>query len=154
MLPRLSSEELLACCASRRWALHMDANAPYPDVRKLLATSDAEIAELGWRDVLEALAAHPRIGQQPAGPSREARWSRQEQSAAAGAGADAELRVANEEYERTFGRVFLINASGRTADDVLTELRRRLDNNEVAERAEVRRELAAIVRGRLARCAE
>lgn len=150
MLRRLSTTELLACCASRRWALHMDANAPYPDVDKLLATSDAELAALGWRDVTEALAAHPRIGQRMAGSSREAEWSRQEQSAAVGS--SAELLAANEAYERRFGRVFLINAEGLTAAEVLADLRRRLDNNEVAERAEVRRELAGIVRKRLLRC--
>lgn len=151
MLPRLSSAQLLACCASRRWAVRMDAHAPYPDTEKLLATSDTEIAGLGWRDVLEALAAHPRIGERPDGPGLEARWSRQEQAAAVGA--DARLAAANEEYERRFGHVFLVDASGRTAGDVLAELRRRLGNDEPAERREVRRELAAIVRGRLARCA-
>ncbi|ONI84171.1 OHCU decarboxylase [Actinosynnema sp. ALI-1.44] len=150
MLPRLSSDQLLACCASRRWALHMAANAPYPDVAKLLATSDTEVAALSWREVTEALAAHPRIGQRPTGTDREAEWSRQEQSAAVGA--DAELAAANDEYERKFGRVFLISAAGRTADEVLAQLRRRLGNDEVTERDEVRRELAAIVRGRLARC--
>nr|WP_042191805.1 2-oxo-4-hydroxy-4-carboxy-5-ureidoimidazoline decarboxylase [Kibdelosporangium sp. MJ126-NF4]CEL20303.1 2-oxo-4-hydroxy-4-carboxy--5-ureidoimidazoline (OHCU) decarboxylase [Kibdelosporangium sp. MJ126-NF4]CTQ97529.1 2-oxo-4-hydroxy-4-carboxy--5-ureidoimidazoline (OHCU) decarboxylase [Kibdelosporangium sp. MJ126-NF4] len=152
MLRRLSSEELLACCASRRWALRMDANAPYPDVGKLLATSDTELAALGWRDVLEALGAHPRIGQRLGGTSREAEWSRHEQSAATGS--DDELVAANEEYERRFDRVFLIRAAGRTADEVLGELRRRLGNNEVTERDEIRRELAAIVRGRLVRCVE
>ncbi|MBE1469977.1 2-oxo-4-hydroxy-4-carboxy-5-ureidoimidazoline decarboxylase [Kibdelosporangium phytohabitans] len=151
MLPRLSIEQLLACCASRRWALRMDAAAPYPDVAELLATADAELAALGWRDVTEALAAHPRIGQRPTGTGQEAEWSRHEQAAAVGS--DAELAAANEAYERKFGRVFLISAAGRAADEVLAESRRRLANNEVAERDEVRRELAAIVRGRLARCA-
>ncbi|RSM86639.1 2-oxo-4-hydroxy-4-carboxy-5-ureidoimidazoline decarboxylase [Kibdelosporangium aridum] len=152
MLRRLSTTELLACCASRRWALHMDANAPYPDVEKLLATSDAELAALAWRDITEALAAHPRIGSRMAGSSREAEWSRQEQSAAVGA--DAELAAANEEYERRFDRVFLISAQGLSAAEVLAELRRRLTDNEVDERAEVRRELAKIVRQRLLRCLE
>ncbi len=130
----------------------MDANAPYPDVEKLLATSDAELAALAWRDITEALAAHPRIGSRMAGSSREAEWSRQEQSAAVGA--DAELAAANEEYERRFDRVFLISAQGLSAAEVLAELRRRLTDNEVDERAEVRRELAKIVRQRLLRCLE
>lgn len=130
----------------------MDAKAPYPDVAKLLATSDTELAALAWRDVTEALAAHPRIGSRMAGSSREAEWSRHEQSAAVGA--DAELAAANEDYERKFDRVFLISAEGLSAAEILADLRRRLVNNEVDERAEVRRELAAIVRKRLLRCLE
>lgn len=152
MLRQLSMADLLACCASRRWALHIDAGGPYPDLDKLLATSDAEIKALSWRDVNEALAAHPRIGDRPAGQGAEAGWSRLEQSAAVGA--EAALAEANREYERTFDRVFLICATGLTGPQILAELRRRLTNDEVTERAEVRRELNRIVRLRLARCFE
>jgi 2-oxo-4-hydroxy-4-carboxy-5-ureidoimidazoline decarboxylase len=152
VLRQMSCTELLACCASRRWALHIDAGGPYPDLDKLLATSDAEIKALSWRDVTEALAAHPRIGDRPPDDGTEAEWSRQEQSTAVGA--EAELAAANREYERRFDRVFLIRATGRTGPEILAELRRRLANDEVAERAEVRRELSGIVRLRLARCFE
>jgi 2-oxo-4-hydroxy-4-carboxy-5-ureidoimidazoline decarboxylase len=150
VLRQLSSEQLLACCASRRWALHISSRGPYPDLDKLLATSDAEIAALGWRDITEALVAHPRIGQRADGESQEAQWSRHEQSAATGA--KAELAAANAEYERHFDRVFLICATGLSGQEILAELRRRLANDEVTERAEVRRELSKIVRLRLTRC--
>jgi 2-oxo-4-hydroxy-4-carboxy-5-ureidoimidazoline decarboxylase len=51
--------------------------------------------------------------------------------------ADAErLRAANATYEQRFGRVFLVRAAGRTSDQILAELRRRLYNDEEAERAE------------------
>ena len=150
MLGQLTSDQLLACCASRRWALHITSRGPYPDLDKLLATSDAEIAALAWRDIAEALAAHPRIGQRADGESQEAQWSRHEQSAATGA--EAELATANAEYERRFDRVFLICATGLSGQEILAQLRRRLANDEVTERAEVRRELGKIVRLRLARC--
>ena len=51
--------------------------------------------------------------------------------------ADAErLRAANPTYEHRFGHVFLVRAAGRTSAEILAELRRRLYNDEEAERAE------------------
>ena len=65
----------------------------------------------------------------------EARHSRAEQS-----GVKAEhgerLRAANAAYESRFGHVFLIRAAGRSSDEILAELQRRLDNDDAAERAE------------------
>ena len=72
--------------------------------------------------------------------------------------ADAEVRAAlldgNRAYEERFGHVFLIRAAGRSPDEMLAELRRRLGNDVVTERAEVTEQLAQItglrVRGLLA----
>jgi len=61
------------------------------------------------------------------------------------------LARANGEYERRFGHVFLICASGRPAEQILAEARRRLGNDAVAEQQEVRTELAGIVLLRLER---
>ena len=64
------------------------------------------------------------------------------------ADADDETRRAlldgNRAYEERFDHVFLIRASGRSPDEMLAELRRRLDNDEDAERAEVTEQLAQI----------
>jgi len=148
--------ELLACCASPRWAAEVAARRPYSDLDTLQRVGDAALAALGWTDVLQALAAHPRIGQRPPSGGREAGWSRSEQAAAAGQiGEDerlgAELAAGNAEYERRFGHVFLICATGRGAAEVLAALRERLGNDEASERAVVREELRQIVRLRLAR---
>ena len=48
----------------------------------------------------------------------------------------AALAEGNREYEQRFGRVFLIRAAGRSASEVLAELRRRLGNDDETERAE------------------
>ncbi len=60
-----------------------------------------------------------------------------------------QLRACNAEYERRFGHVFLIRAAGRSAEEMLTELDRRLANDEDRERAEVTEQLAQITRLRL-----
>ncbi len=111
------------------------------------------IAELDWADIEQALAAHPRIGDRASGTGQEAAWSQQEQLTAAdrSAQAEADLYSANLAYEQRFGQVFLIYATGRTSDEIVAEARRRSANDLAAEQDEVRRELAAIVRLRLAK---
>ncbi|NDU72846.1 2-oxo-4-hydroxy-4-carboxy-5-ureidoimidazoline decarboxylase [Actinomadura sp. DSM 109109] len=146
-----STEELAACCASRRWVAAVAGRA-YPDPGAVRAAARRALDELDWADVEEALAAHPRIGERAGGDAREARWSRGEQAGAAGAAADVRdaLVAGNRAYEERFGHVFLIRASGRSAEEMLGALRERLGNDPAAERAAVRRELAEIVDLRLA----
>lgn len=140
--------ELLACCASRRWAAAVAVRRPYASADELLAVADAEVRALGWPDVEEALAAHPRIGERPAGSDRESVWSRGEQS---GVGEDdrAALAEANAAYERRFGHVFLICAAGRGGAEMLAELRERLANDPDTERRVVHAELVKITNLRL-----
>jgi hydroxyisourate hydrolase len=151
-----AAEALAACCAARRWVARLLAARPYPAAADLHDAAAAELAELDWPDVLEALAAHPRIGQRAAGGSREAGWSRGEQAGAARAGRTVlgELAEANAAYEAKFGFVFLIRAAGRGAEEMLAACRDRLGHDEPAERPVVRGELAQIVRLRLDRMLE
>jgi 2-oxo-4-hydroxy-4-carboxy-5-ureidoimidazoline decarboxylase len=63
----------------------------------------------------------------------------------------AALTAENRQYENRFGHVFLIAASGRTADEILAELRRRIGNDPAAELEEAKRELRKIAQLRLAK---
>jgi 2-oxo-4-hydroxy-4-carboxy-5-ureidoimidazoline decarboxylase len=144
---------LSSCCAARAWVERMAAGRPYADVDAVLRASDRAVGALDRAGLAEALAAHPRIGQRAAGASTEAVWSRQEQ---AGVGdADAEVRVAlqegNRAYEERFGHVFLICASGRSAEEMLAALRERLGNDPDTEWGVVAEELRKITRLRLER---
>ncbi|MED7925537.1 2-oxo-4-hydroxy-4-carboxy-5-ureidoimidazoline decarboxylase [Nonomuraea sp. LP-02] len=143
-----AEEELRACCASTAFAARVAAGRPYGDLAGLLAAAEAAAGALAWPDVLEALAAHPRIGERPAGAGREAAWSRQEQS---GVGDDlrAALAEGNRAYEARFGHVYLVCATGLGGAELLARLRERLGNDEERERAAVRGELAKITRLRL-----
>ena len=144
---------LRPCCASAAWLVAMTANRPYGTLDALVERSDGALALLDWPDVEEALEAHPRIGQRAAGSDRESSWSRQEQSAAAelDRGIADDLGAGNLAYEERFGHVFLIRATGRSAEEMLAELRERLTNDVETERGVVRGELAQIVRLRLAK---
>ncbi|MCL7706921.1 OHCU decarboxylase, partial [Enterobacter kobei] len=83
----------------------------------------------------QALSAHPRIGEQPAGSQAEAALSRQEQGAVndRDAALTQALREGNARYEARFGRVFLIRAKGRSGEEILQALNARLENNDTQE---------------------
>jgi 2-oxo-4-hydroxy-4-carboxy-5-ureidoimidazoline decarboxylase len=146
-----AERELLACCASRRWADELLARRPYPDLARLRGVSETVIGELSWDDILQALAAHPRIGERAAGAGREAAWSRAEQAGAGAATTETQedLVVGNVAYEERFGYVFLICATGLSAEAMLFALRERLGNDPDSEREVVRVELNKIVDLRL-----
>jgi 2-oxo-4-hydroxy-4-carboxy-5-ureidoimidazoline decarboxylase len=146
--------DLRGCCAAPAWGAAIRAGRPFRDRLEIIAAGDAACRALRWPEVLLALSAHPRIGERATGDSREAAWSRREQSTAA-AGADeltrAALVDANKAYEEKFGHVFLIFASGRTQEEILADARDRLANDEETERAIVADELRKIALLRLGR---
>lgn len=144
--PDQAVEALRACNAAPRFAAELVAGRPYPDAATLAVRAEEVARGLRWDEVSIALAAHPRIGDRPAGSSAEAEASRREQSSMTDA--DAATRAAlvegNRAYEERFGHVFLIRAADRTPEEMLAELRRRLANDVEAERAEATEQLAQI----------
>jgi 2-oxo-4-hydroxy-4-carboxy-5-ureidoimidazoline decarboxylase len=145
---------LLACCAAEPWASRLVAGRPYPTVAALLRESDAAVVSLTVPELASALAGHPRIGERvPAGRegSRSAGWSRREQSGMAAADEPTRRAIAdlNAAYEKRFGHIYLVCATGRTAAELLALLQARLDHDDAAEWRTVRSELRQINRIRL-----
>ena len=136
LLNALSTEEaerrLYTCFANRAWAARVAAGRPYHDLSALLASAESAWTELLPSDWLAAFAAHPRIGESgghaPAVSERE-----QSQIRLAADDTLAALAAENRLYEDRFGHVFLISASGRSANEMLGELRRRLLNDPATE---------------------
>jgi 2-oxo-4-hydroxy-4-carboxy-5-ureidoimidazoline decarboxylase len=143
---------LLALTASPAWADALLAARPFADLDALLTASDDIIAGLDEGQLDAALAGHPRIGERATGLDEEsAARSAQEQagmSRADVATQDAMTR-ANADYEQRFGRIYLVAAAGRSAEDLLSFLRTRLRNDPDTELDVVRGELARITRLRL-----
>ena len=139
-------QALRACNAAPRFAAELVAGRPYPDADTLVGRAEEVARALPWDEVSVALAAHPRIGDRVDGSSTEAAASRREQSSMtdADAGTRAALVDGNRAYEERFGHVFLIRAAGRSPEEMLAELRRRLDNDDETERAEATEQLAQI----------
>jgi 2-oxo-4-hydroxy-4-carboxy-5-ureidoimidazoline decarboxylase len=144
--PDRAVQALRACNAAPRFAAELVAGRPYRDVETLVGRAEEVARSLSWDDVAIALAAHPRIGDRVEGTSVEAESSRTEQRSMTDA--DEATREAlvdgNRRYEERFDHVFLIRASGRSPEEMLAELNRRLANDGDAERAEVTEQLAQI----------
>ena len=119
-----AQRELMRCCGSTRWAVAMSARRPFQSVAALQESARDVWWSLEGADWLEAFSHHPRIGERAAG------WAHQEQAGTRGASDETldAIVKGNREYERKFGHVFLISATGKTADQMLGELRRRLAN--------------------------
>jgi 2-oxo-4-hydroxy-4-carboxy-5-ureidoimidazoline decarboxylase len=152
----LARQELLACCSSARWAAEVASERPYASAGEVLARSDESVAGLGQADLEEALAGHPRIGDRSrAGPApgegAAADWSGQEQAGAhtADPATLQALADGNEAYERRFGHIYLVCATGRSGAELLALLRERLGNEPGTEWDVVRRELGKINQIRL-----
>lgn len=146
-----TDEQLRACCAADTWLGRMSRARPFTSVKSATDLSDRVVLGLDDAALGQALAAHARIGERRLGSTTEDRWSRTEQARALTLGRDVQERLAeaNHRYEQRFGHVFLIRASGRSADEMLAALEQRLGNDDDTERDVVRRELADIVRLRL-----
>lgn len=154
-LPETDAQEALArCCGSRRWVQGMVAARPYHSDRAMF-----EIAERTWWDLepddwLDAFSHHPRIGERiserPASAT-ERGWSTTEQSGMDQADREVEdaMVARNLEYERRFGHVFLICATGRSGYEMLMALLTRLDNDPTDELRVAAAEQAKITRIRL-----
>lgn len=154
-----ASKALLDCCGSRAWVAAMMARRPYQSESDFLVAADAIWSGLSRRDWLEAFRHHPAIGAARAAAKQSAKareWSEGEQSVAQQAQADtlAELAEANLEYQAKFGYVFLICAAGKTADEILASLRKRLPNDAKNEPRVAAEEQRKITRLRLEKLLE
>jgi 2-oxo-4-hydroxy-4-carboxy-5-ureidoimidazoline decarboxylase len=145
--------ELLRLTAAPDWADALLAGRPYDDLDDLQQASDEIISGLPEAQVDAALAGHPRIGEKANDLDDEsAARSAREQSGMARADAAVQQAMArgNAAYEARFGRIYLVAAAGRSAEDLLGYLEERLDNDPAVELDVVRAELARITRLRLA----
>jgi 2-oxo-4-hydroxy-4-carboxy-5-ureidoimidazoline decarboxylase len=149
--PEAARDLLRPCLDVDRWISALVDHRPYRSIDELMQTAQTAADPLTEEEVEGALAHHPRIGQRAEGGSAEAALSRSEQ---AGLTVDEDvqrrLRAGNEAYEERFGRVFLIRAAGRSAEEILQALESRLTNDEETERAIVADQLRQIALLRLA----
>lgn len=136
-LPSPQAEAALAdCCGSARWASGVAARRPYPDVEALYKAADSiwwNLDRAGW---LEAFSHHPQIGDRPASGSDSARkWAEGEQSGARTATDDVKERLAraNRAYREKFGYIYIVCATGKTAEGMLAILNQRLQNDAPSE---------------------
>jgi 2-oxo-4-hydroxy-4-carboxy-5-ureidoimidazoline decarboxylase len=146
---------MLACCGARRWAAAMVGLRPIGSVQNLSAAADSAWSAMEEADWMEAFACHPRIGERKAAHSsaKSAAWSRQEQSSANAAAEQVltELAEGNAHYEQRFGITYIVCATGKSANEMLAILNRRLGSDratELREAAEQQRQITQIRLGK------
>jgi 2-oxo-4-hydroxy-4-carboxy-5-ureidoimidazoline decarboxylase len=133
------------------WVDAVVAGRPYATVDALAMYAGELAAVWSPADLDQAIVHHPRIGEKPKGAGAEAAASRSEQASMTAAADDVVSAIAagNAAYEERFGRVFLIRAAGRSPHEMLSELHRRLANDDAAEAREATAQLAEIALLRL-----
>lgn len=121
----LAAVQLRSCCGSTEWVRRVMAARPFRAWSDLIRTAEESWRGLRPDDWREAFVAHPRIGD-----GSGSRWARQEQSGTASASSESmdALAAANREYEARFGYIYIVCATGRSADEMLAMAWQRLEN--------------------------
>ena len=124
----------------------MVAGRPFVSRDDVMDRSDRIWRSLQRTDWLEAFAAHPRIGSRAASG-----WAAGEQAGSLSASAAVLTRLSerNREYEARFGHIFIVCATGKSADEMLSLLEARLDNEPDAELSIAAEEQRKVTRLRL-----
>jgi OHCU decarboxylase len=132
-LPSARAESVLMdCCGSARWAASVASRRPYVTVEALHKAADAIWWKLDRADWMEAFSHHPQIGDKPASGSESARqWAEGEQTGARAATEEVKTRLAraNRAYFEKFGYIYIVCATGKTAEGMLAILNQRLQND-------------------------
>lgn len=126
------------CCGSTNWINRMLEALPAEDLVDLL-----EIAEEQWYachepDWREAFSHHPKIGdidslKEKFGSTAHLAEGEQASVQQASEKTLQELAAGNQAYEQRFGYIFIVCATGKSADEMLQLLNLRLYNNPEVE---------------------
>ncbi|HUP65394.1 MAG TPA: allantoicase [Thermoanaerobaculia bacterium] len=144
----LIERELRRVCGSSEWSRRMAESRPFESWGSLTAQSDAIWSALPREQWLAAFSAHPRIGEKAGGA-----WSSSEQSGirSASAATMEALAQANRDYEKKYGHIFIVCATGKSAEEMLVIVRERMKNDSDTELRTAAEEQRKIMHLRLAK---
>lgn len=133
-----AQQVFLRCCGSVNWASRMADQRPYASSKSLFEAGETGADALRREDWLEAFAAHPRIGDIGALRRKFAdtrAWAEGEQAGTARASETTlqALAEGNRTYEKRYGYIFIVCATGKSAKEMLSLLQARLDNDPTTE---------------------
>lgn len=149
-----AAEALRTCCAATRWVQGMVASRPFESAEDLHEKADRLWPGMTTDDWLEAFEAHPKIGDVASLKAKFANThdlASGEQSSTSLASDEVlqKLKFGNDAYLRKFGFIFIICATGKSADEMLLRLEERLENTRSDEIVNAGREQAKITHLRL-----
>lgn len=125
---------LSACCGASSWATELAIRRPFADAAALHNAAREVWRGLHEREWLEAFSHHPRIGDIESLRKKfaaTANWAANEQLGASTASRQTleALAAGNGEYEARFGFIFIVCATGKSAEEMLSLLSARLGND-------------------------
>ena len=131
-------EELFKCCGSTRWASHVNENRPFESETVLMNIADKAWASCKESDYKEAFTHHPKIGDVESLSKKfasTAKWASGEQKSVESASKATITRLTeqNEAYLSKFGFIFIVCATGKSADEMLQLLEERIGNDQADE---------------------
>jgi 2-oxo-4-hydroxy-4-carboxy-5-ureidoimidazoline decarboxylase len=148
--PAAAAAAILPCNGSHAWATQLAALRPFETPFDLTCTADIVWRSLDETAQQQTFDSHPRIGEQHAKSATEASLalsSTEQSSAQITTDTAAALAAANRAYEERFGRIFIVSATGKSAEEMLAILQHRLSNDpatELREAAEQQRQITQI----------
>lgn len=128
------TNQLAACCGAVKWQQEMLKQFPFNDETELLNKSqDVWYKECKKEDWREAFTHHPKIGDiksltEKFASTMHLAGSEQQSVNKASTEIIKELAEANNEYENKFGFIFIVCATGKSAEEMLRLLKDRLPN--------------------------
>ena len=133
----LSSEvavtELSKCCGAHNWVDRMISLRPFQDKNKLFNSAEEIWFDSEESDWLEAFMHHPKIGNVESLSRKFANtkeWAGNEQKSVDSASQEIIEKLAelNARYEEKFGFIFIVCATGKSAEEMLEILESRIEN--------------------------
>ena len=154
--PESRRSQLMQNCQCEAWAGRVAARAPFANRHELLDVAALEWQAADEEEVLEAFAGHPQIGDLEVLRSQYAVAANAEQGQVLSASETTleALKEANEAYLSRHGFIFIVCASGKSADEMLVMVLNRLKNSRADELVNGAREQAAITELRLKKMIE
>lgn len=143
-----------SCCCAPKWIESMTDARPFAQPIDVFTTSDACFRQLTEADYLSAFEGHPQIGNLQTLQDKYANTSESashEQSGMSEADKSVleEMHALNIQYLAKFGFIFIVCASGKSAQQMLDLIKSRINNEQHIELSIAGNEQAKITHIRL-----
>ncbi|MGI9544440.1 MAG: 2-oxo-4-hydroxy-4-carboxy-5-ureidoimidazoline decarboxylase [Cyclobacteriaceae bacterium] len=135
LLTKAEAREALAkCCGASNWVSRLLIRRPFKSEEEIEQLAEEIWFSLTPKDWLEAFGHHPKIGDTKSLGKKFANteaWSKDEQKSVEVANESIlkNLVLLNEQYEKKFGYIFIVCATGKSASEILSLLKQRLTNS-------------------------
>lgn len=128
-------KQLYGCCHCQSWAQTLAEARPFMSRNGLFAAAELLWRQADEKQILEAFSGHARIGDIELLRSRYAGRATAEQGQVMQASDEVlrELQQLNIDYETRHGFIFIVCASGKSAEEMLALLKARIDNDRAIE---------------------